>query len=108
MLKESSFRAVCEMITQIFEQASKFFGVFVFFQETLIDWCDEKELNLILTTGGTGFAPRDVTPEVRQSAFLIFKEYTSYVIFFTISYFQIFSMTFIGKTITHGYDNTSI
>uniref|UniRef100_A0A8C8EJ76 Gephyrin n=1 Tax=Oncorhynchus tshawytscha TaxID=74940 RepID=A0A8C8EJ76_ONCTS len=30
-------------------------------QETLVDWCDEKELNLILTTGGTGFAPRDVT-----------------------------------------------
>jgi molybdopterin adenylyltransferase len=30
---------------------------------TLKDWADSGSLDLILTTGGTGLAPRDVTPE---------------------------------------------
>jgi molybdenum cofactor synthesis domain-containing protein len=29
----------------------------------LIAWCDASAADVILTTGGTGFAPRDVTPE---------------------------------------------
>ena len=36
-------------------------------QKELISWADSGEIQVILTTGGTGFSPRDVTPEATES-----------------------------------------
>jgi molybdenum cofactor synthesis domain-containing protein len=36
-------------------------------QQTLASWADSGSLDVILTTGGTGFALRDVSPEATQA-----------------------------------------
>jgi molybdopterin adenylyltransferase len=36
-------------------------------RSTLTEWADNGAFDIILTTGGTGFAPRDVTPEATRA-----------------------------------------
>jgi molybdopterin adenylyltransferase len=36
-------------------------------RELIALWADRSEADIILTTGGTGFAPRDVTPEATRA-----------------------------------------
>lgn len=35
-------------------------------EDRLVLWADSGDIDIILTTGGTGFSPRDITPEATQ------------------------------------------
>lgn len=53
-LRENAYDVVEELLLPD-EQSS--------LKNTLMRLCDQRQLDLILTTGGTGFSPRDITPE---------------------------------------------
>jgi molybdenum cofactor synthesis domain-containing protein len=63
---DSSGPALVEQISRNGWQAVKIAIVPDDFQvlvDTLVAWADSGEMDVVLTTGGTGFSPRDVTPE---------------------------------------------
>ena len=57
LLKEAGFSVVCRTVVP--DERAQISAV-------MTDLCDNKNVDLILTTGGTGFSPRDVTPEATR------------------------------------------
>jgi gephyrin len=60
------FQLVTERLAAVVEQQAVVPDEIEQIKKTLLEWVDRHELDLILTTGGTGFAPRDVTPEATR------------------------------------------
>ncbi|HXW01298.1 MAG TPA: MogA/MoaB family molybdenum cofactor biosynthesis protein [Anaerolineae bacterium] len=57
---------VIERLNAIVDQAAIVPDEIEMIQATLLEWVDQQRLDLILTSGGTGFAPRDITPEATR------------------------------------------
>lgn len=70
--EDESGPALIELVQEHFNQMIDLYHVcpddFIEIKRALEKWCDDARMDLILTTGGTGFAPRDVTPEATRSA----------------------------------------
>ena len=59
-------QTIAEQTAWIIERTGIVADEFDAITRTLVEWCDAG-LDLILTSGGTGFAPRDITPEATRA-----------------------------------------
>lgn len=70
--EDESGPALIEMVKEHLHQDTDLYHIcpddFIEIKRALEKWCDDAKMDLILTTGGTGFAPRDVTPEATRAA----------------------------------------
>lgn len=70
--EDESGPALIELVQEHFHQDVDLVYIcpddFIEIKRAIEKWCDDAHMDLILTTGGTGFAPRDVTPEATRSA----------------------------------------
>lgn len=70
--EDESGPALIDLIEEYFHQGTDLYHIcpdeFIEIKRALEKWSDDAHMDLILTTGGTGFAPRDVTPEATRAA----------------------------------------
>jgi molybdopterin adenylyltransferase len=57
MLEESGFRVNARAVVADEEEEIR---------KALCDWIDRRRIDLVITTGGTGLSPRDITPEATR------------------------------------------
>lgn len=62
-----ALRARCEELGWVVASYAAIPDDYAAITQLLHEWSDAEEIRLILTTGGTGAAPRDITPEATRS-----------------------------------------